>query len=63
MGKRLMQYYDYAKNNGGMVVQMRLAMKTGVASDKAESSPDSPELLAKFEQVAKELFGADAPKF
>ena len=46
----------------GLPVKMRLAMKTGIPSDKAVNEPDSPENLAKFYAAAKEVIGADVPQ-
>ncbi|MBU2550607.1 MAG: hypothetical protein KKB20_19520 [Proteobacteria bacterium] len=40
-----------------MKAQMRLAMKTGLSSDKASGTPDSPELIQKFEAALKEILG------
>jgi len=62
MAAKLMQYYALAEQRGGLPVKMRLAMKTGVPSDKASAAPDSPENLAKFYQAAKEIIGADVPQ-
>jgi hypothetical protein len=62
MAAKLMQYYDLADKNGGLTVKMRLAMKTGIPSDKAQSEPDSPDNLAKFYAAAKDIIGADVPQ-
>jgi hypothetical protein len=62
MAAKLMQYYALAEQHGGLPVKMRLAMKTGVPSDKANTAPDSPENLAKFYAAAKELIGPDVPQ-
>jgi hypothetical protein len=62
MGAKLAQYYDLVKQRGGGAAQMRLAMKTAMALQKAETEPDSPELLDKFYNAAKEIVGADIPR-
>ena len=62
MGAKLEQYYQLAEQNGGLPVKMRLAMKTGISSEKAGAEPDSPDNLAKFYEAAKELIGADVPQ-
>lgn len=62
MGKKLTQYYDMVKEKGGLQVKMRLAMKTGLSSEKAAAAPDSPENLDKFYAAVKELLGGDIPK-
>lgn len=61
MGAKLKQYFDLVEEKGGVAAKMRLAMKTGVASAKAESEADSAELVNKFYEAAKELVG-DVPK-
>jgi len=62
MAAKLMQYYQLAEQRGGLPVKMRLAMKTGIPSDKAGTEPDSPENLNKFFAAAKEIIGADVPQ-
>lgn len=62
MAAKLMQYYTLAEKSGGLPVKMRLAMKTGIPSQKAATEPDSPENLAKFYLAAKEIIGADVPQ-
>jgi hypothetical protein len=59
MGEKLQKLYDFAKANGGLPVQMRIAMKTGVPSANAASTPDTPELIAKAKEVIKEATGKD----
>ncbi len=55
MGAALQQYYDQAKDIGGLKATMRLAVITGVSSVKAGEQPDSPELKQKFEQALAQL--------
>ncbi len=62
MGAKLAKYYQLAEEHGGLVIKMRMAMKTGVPSNKADSEPDSPENLAKFYAAAQEIIGASAPQ-
>jgi hypothetical protein len=59
----MLKYYEYAEQNGGLPVKMRLAMKTGVPSEKAESAPDSPDVLNKFHAAAVEVIGPGVPQF
>ena len=61
MGQKLLKFYELIKADGGMQSQMRLAMKTGLASTKADAEPDSPENIAKFKAAFKEITGKDAP--
>ena len=62
MAEKLVKYFELAAEKGGLQAKMRMAMKTGIPSSKAESEPDSPEVLAKFYEAAKEIIGPDAPK-
>jgi hypothetical protein len=62
MGAKLQQYYELAEKSGGLPTKMRLAMKTGIPSEKADSEPDSPENLQKFYEAAKDIIGADVPQ-
>jgi hypothetical protein len=61
VGQKLLKVYDLVKAEGGITMQMRLAMKTGVAAPSAESAPDSPENIQKFKAAFKEITGKDAP--
>lgn len=63
MAAKLLKFYDLAKEAGGLPVQMRLAMATGIPSTKAGEQPDSPELVAKFKAAYKEITGQDAAIF
>ena len=63
MAAKLAKFYDLAKEAGGLPVQMRLAMATGIPSTKAGQEPDSPENVAKFKAAFKDITGKDAPIF
>jgi hypothetical protein len=60
MGQKLVKYYEAIKSEGGFAAQMRLAMKTCIASTKAAELPDSPENLLKFKTAYKEITGKEA---
>ena len=59
MGAKLQKAFEMAKEAGGLPIQMRLAMKSGMSSDKAAGLPDSPENIKKLEAVFKEVVGKD----
>ncbi len=61
MAARLLKLYEAAKAEGGLQMQMRLAMITSIPSTKAADMPDSPELIAKFRSAFKEVTGKEAP--
>jgi hypothetical protein len=59
MGAKLAKALEMAKAAGGLQAQMRLAMKSGMSSDKAAALPDSPENIQKMEAAYKEVVGKD----
>jgi hypothetical protein len=59
MGAILTKYYEAVAKEGGTVAKMRLAMLTNIPSARAESEPDSPDNIAKFQKAAKEVLGKD----
>lgn len=61
MAQKLVKLYDFVQTHGGTPAKMRVAMKTLVPSNKAQETPDSPELIEKFRQVIREVTGLEAP--
>lgn len=61
MGKKLVQYYQFVEEKAGLVGKVRLAMMTGIPSQAARFTPDSPENLLKFKEMLKDILGEDAP--
>lgn len=61
MAKKLVDIYDAIKKDGGISLQMRLAMKTGMPSVVAKDAPDSPENVMKFKTAYKEITGKNCP--
>ena len=57
MGAKLLKAFDLAKEAGGLKLQMRLAMKSGMSSDKAVGAPDSPANMQKMEAILQDLTG------
>lgn len=55
MGNMLMSYYEKAKALGGLKAQMRLAVLTGMPSQKAQVEADSLDNTNKFEKAMQEL--------
>jgi hypothetical protein len=47
--------YNKAEQLGSLKAKMRLAMLTGTPSAKADSEPDSPELISKFQAALTEI--------
>jgi len=54
MGVKLAKLYEDVKARGGVPAMVKLASKTRVPSSMAATTPDSPELIAKFLAVIKE---------
>jgi hypothetical protein len=64
LGQKLMKYYDYAKEKGGLNLQMRLAIKTGLPSKNAATAPDTSENIQKFKQALMDLLNtSNVPEF
>jgi hypothetical protein len=63
MAEKLVKYFELANQHGGLPIKMRLAMKTAVSAQQAVQLPDSPELLERFYQAAREILGANAKRF
>jgi len=55
MGAKLAHFYEEAKTVGGLKAMMRLAVLTTVPSAKAESIPDSSELVQKFQEAINQI--------
>jgi hypothetical protein len=62
VGATLVKYYDFVKQEGGVAAQMRVAMKTLVPSSKAAATPETPDLLKKFQECIKEVVGKYPPR-
>jgi hypothetical protein len=52
---QLSQYYEFAKNTGGLSLVAKLAMKTCITSKTARTLPDTPENLRKVRTALTEL--------
>lgn len=57
MGKRLVKAFDIAKTAGGLQAEMRLAMKSGMSRQKAETEQDTPDRIEKMEQAVAGIVG------
>lgn len=55
MGSKLTGFFEEAKKVAGMKGQMRMAMLTGVSSQKAVAEADSPELVKKFTDALAQI--------
>ena len=61
MGQKLTGIFDAIKNEGGLAMTMRLAMITGLTSQKASDAPDAPATIKKFADAYKEITGKNCP--
>ncbi len=59
MGATLQKAFELAKQTGGLQMQLRLSMKSGLSSEKASTVPDSPENVKKLEAALKEILGKE----
>ena len=58
-----MKYYQYVKDEKGYEGKVELAKKTRISSLVAANVDDSPENIAKFKEVVKNITGKAAPIF
>jgi hypothetical protein len=61
MAERLIKYYKYMADTGGLELKMKLVSVTKVPSTIAAQVPDSPEILDRFQQAIRQLTGKPAP--
>ena len=51
MGQKLQKAFAIAKEKGGILLQMRLAMNAGMNSATAATAPDTTDNVEKMEQA------------
>jgi GAF domain-containing protein len=61
MAERLIYFYERANQLGGLMARMRLAILTDLPSTQAALSPDSPDLLQRFEAAFQAVQAEFAP--
>ncbi len=63
-GGRIKKYFDFAKERGGVNLTARLAVKTCITSQTAETTPDTGANLAKVRNALFDLLpGVAIPNF
>ena len=62
MGKKLLKYYDVAKEQGGLVALMRLSIKSGIPKTKAIEMEDTPEVEERIRSILAEVLGVRVTK-
>lgn len=55
MGQKLVAYYEKAKEIGGAKAKVEFVKLVALAASQAESMPDSPEMIDKFDQALREV--------
>ena len=55
MGQKLLEYYEKAKDIGGAKAKIEFVKLVALAASQAESMPDSPAMVKKFEEVLKQI--------
>jgi len=63
MAMKLMQYIQWAQEQGGMIGKVHLAQATKVPSTKAAVEPDSTENIKLFRDSCVKLFQKEPPHF
>jgi hypothetical protein len=63
-GGKLARYYEFAKEQGGLPLVIRLAARTNITSVSAASLPDTPENLNLVRTALEELLpGKNVPTY
>ena len=63
MAEKLMKYYQYASEKGGLSLKMALAQETKLPSTMAALQPDSLENIQKLRAALKKLTGTEPPNY
>jgi len=63
MGEKLMKYYKFVSDEGGMSAKVKLAAATKVPSTQAALEPDSPQILQAFRDAVQQITGRPAPMY
>jgi hypothetical protein len=61
MAEKLSKLFDFVKEKGGAAAQGRLAFQTGLSAKKAAEEADTPELIAKVSEAARDITGEAPP--
>lgn len=61
MAERLIRYYKYVTDEGGMPAKLLLAQETLMPSAKAAVEPDSPENIQLFRRAVEKITKKAAP--
>jgi hypothetical protein len=61
LGQNLADICAVIQSEGGMRARMRLAMMTGLPSQKAMEAPDTSDLLERFKSSYREIMLKDCP--
>lgn len=62
MGQKLSEYFVEVEKLGAINARMKFVMLTQVTTGQAAELPDSPELIAKFEETIKRIREEYKPK-
>jgi hypothetical protein len=63
MGERLVRYYQFVSEKGGLQLKIKLAAMTKVPSTQAAIEPDSQANVELFRRAVEQLVGPPAPKY
>ncbi len=63
MAERLLKYYKFASDEGGLELKMKLAMATKLPSADAARIADTPDKLTLFRETLKKLTGKAVPEY
>lgn len=62
MGEKLVEYYEYVKEEEGFSGKIELAQETSIPSAKAATEPDSEENIEKIRDAIEDITGESPPR-
>ncbi|KQC12484.1 MAG: hypothetical protein APR63_10965 [Desulfuromonas sp. SDB] len=63
MGMQLKKIYQLVEEHGGVAARLKLAERTGISQNKAETIQDKPEYIDNFKKIATEILGQDISQY
>lgn len=63
MGEKLMLYYKFVTDKGGLTAKTKLAAITKLPSTRAALEPDSEQTVDQFRKAIEQIFGEPAPRY
>ncbi len=63
MGEKLIKYYRWAEEQGGLAAKVQLAQQTKIPSVNAALAPDDLATIGKFREALRKVTSKEPPSF